>query len=28
MRTSSWYEPEKDRTCFFFSCPCCRWCRW
>ena len=21
MRTSSWYEPEKDRTCFFFlSC--------
>jgi hypothetical protein len=28
MRTSSWYEPEKDRTCFLFSCSCCRWCRW
>ena len=20
MRTSSWYEPEKDRTCYSFSC--------
>jgi hypothetical protein len=31
MHTSSWYEPEKDRTCFcfiLFSSLCRRWCCW
>ena len=29
MRTSSWYEPEKDRTCFLLiMLVVCRWCRW
>lgn len=27
MRTSSWYEPEKDRTCYSFSRSCYRLCR-
>jgi hypothetical protein len=25
MRTTSWYEPEKDRACFYIYSCCCSW---